>query len=505
MKSVSKASRREFIKKSAALTLTHAAAPLAASLTLMNNAAAETATDYKALVCVFLYGGNDHYGMVIPYDQMSYDQYSGIRTGPATTTLYPYYQGIAIKRDSLIPLNVSVPTAQSSATQLQMALHPEMKGMAQLFNIKRAGMILNVGPLITPTTAQQFKSKSVPLPPNLMSHNNQQAYWQSAFRGETAPTGWGGRMVDLFLSQNNNANLSCASITGDALILSGKNTISTKLSTTGVKTLNPLHASYGNSSALNLLKSWSLEPSNHLMTNEYAHVMARSMNTYELVASKVGTGDLKDTFLCYMPSAHFQKADSPYNTTGVNQPAKPLAQQLEMVARLIQQGPALGLKRQVFMVGIGGFDLHDNLPTQHPHLLKMLSDTCHEFDMVMQKLELTKAIPPNSVTTFTASDFGRTLSSNGDGSDHGWGSHHFMLGGAVNGGQIYGLAPDIALTHNQSLGGGILIPSTSLEQMFVPVARWFGVSQSNMSVVFPHSQNFNLDALSTLMKKSAQV
>jgi uncharacterized protein (DUF1501 family) len=147
------------------------------------------------------------------------------------------------------------------------------------------------------------------------------------------------------------------------------------------------------------------------------------------------------------------------------------------------------------MVGVGGFDLHDNLPSQHPMLLKMVSDACGEFDAAMVKMGVG-----DKVTTFTASDFGRTLASNGDGSDHGWGSHHFVLGGAVNGGQFHGTTPTIALTHNQSIGSGILIPTTSLEQMFVPMARWFGVPTSSMASVFPNAENFDTNVLSGLLK-----
>jgi uncharacterized protein (DUF1501 family) len=129
----------------------------------------------------------------------------------------------------------------------------------------------------------------------------------------------------------------------------------------------------------------------------------------------------------------------------------------------------------------------------------MVSDACAEFDAAMVRLEGAKKIPMNSVTTFTASDFGRTLTSNGDGSDHGWGSHHFVLGGAVNGGQFYGTAPLVAADHSQSIGHGILIPTTSLEQLFVPVARWFGVAEGDMASVFPNAKNFST-SLSGLFK-----
>jgi uncharacterized protein (DUF1501 family) len=308
-------------------------------------------------------------------------------------------------------------------------------------------------------------------------------------------------MADLFLSQNNNASLTCVSLNGDALILSGHQTISTKMSTTGVSTLNALNTNtFGNTAAaLELLKTMSMSSSDHMMRTQYAQVMQRSLDTYSLVAGSVGTPAITDASLVYMPSAHAHLPNTKYNSTNTRIESTPLAAQLEMVARMIQQGPNLGLKRQVFMVGVGGFDLHDNLPTQHPLLLKMVSDACAEFDTAMVKMGVG-----DKVTTFTASDFGRTLASNGDGSDHGWGSHHFLVGGAVNGGRFHGTAPAIALTHEQSIGGGILIPTTSLEQMFAPVARWFGVSDSNLSTVFPNVGHFDITSLGGLLKQTTK-
>lgn len=457
MNPLSQATRRAFMQQGAALAFTHAAAPLAASLTLLNNAAADTATDYKALVCVFLYGANDHYGTVVPYTTNTHQAYWQIRA-PKDSKSIGDYLGIALPREKLLSL-----TAQNSSVVQDHALHPAMAGMQGLFKANRAAIVLNVGPLIHPTTYTTFKNKSVPLPPNLLSHNNQQAYWQTAFRGEGAPTGWAGRMADLFLSQNNNASLTCVSLNGDALILSGHQTISTKMSTTGVSTLNALNTNtFGNTAAaLELLKTMSMSSSDHMMRTQYAQVMQRSLDTYSLVAGSVGTPAITDASLVYMPSAHAHLPNTKYNSSSTRIESTPLAAQLEMVARMIQQGPNLGLKRQVFMVGVGGFDLHDNLPTQHPLLLKMVSDACAEFDTAMVKMGVG-----DKVTTFTASDFGRTLASNGDGSDHGWGSHHFLVGGAVNGGRFHGTAPAIALTHEQSIGGRHLdshhVPGTNV-------------------------------------------
>lgn len=501
MKELSKATRREFMKKAGALSVMQAATPLAASLSLMNNAAAQTAPDYKALVCVFMYGANDHYGTVVPYKLDLHNAYRKIR-GKDGELLVPDdqlggdYSGIAVLRSKLRTLT-------SRGSVLDYALHPAMGGMQALFNEGRAGIVMNVGPLIQPTTYLDFKNRLQthwPLPPNLQSHNNQQAYWQTAVRGETEPTGWGGRMVDAFLADKliPNASLTCISVTGDALLLSGKGVISTKMSPAGVSTINPLNHStntYGNDiAALDMIKALSNISGNHMMTAQYAQVMSRSLATYGLVAGKIGTAPITDSSKAYMPSAHDQDPKTKYNSTDIKTESTPLAEQLEMVARMIEQGPAMGLKRQVFMVGVGGFDLHDNLVSQHPKLLKMVSDACKEFDQAMKNMGLG-----NNVTTFTASDFGRTLSSNGDGSDHGWGSHHFVLGGAVNGGKFYGKVPDIGLDHSQSIGQGILIPTTSLEQMFVPIAKWFGVTNGHMASVFPNAQNFST-SLDGLMK-----
>lgn len=491
MRRFSTATRREFLKKFSALTVMRAATPLTASLSLMNNAAAQTATnDYKALVCVFLYGGNDHFNTLVPYATDSYRSYRNFRGNDSAVV--GDYSGIAILREKLRSL-----IAQGGSSVLDHALHPAMDKMQTLFQAGRAGIVMNVGPLIQPTTLDNYLNRrplNWPLPPHLMSHNNQQAYWQTAARGETAPAGWGGRLADLFLSDNKHANLTCLSVTGDALLLSGNSTVSTKLSTTGVSTFTPLNnsltSSYGNlPAAVELIKNFSTTPGQHLMTAQYAQVMSRSMSTYDTVSAALAkAGHFNPDSPVWLPSA---VTDSP------------LAKQLQMVARMIQQNSELGIKRQVFMVGLGGFDLHDNLPTQHPKLLKMLSDACADFDAAMVKLEMKGQLPTNSVTTFTASDFGRTLASNGDGSDHGWGSHHFVMGGAVNGGKLYGTAPDYSsLTNRQSFGGGILIPTTSLEQMFVPMARWFGVQETQIQDIFPHAKNFDLNHLRILFDKS---
>jgi uncharacterized protein (DUF1501 family) len=161
----------------------------------------------------------------------------------------------------------------------------------------------------------------------------------------------------------------------------------------------------------------------------------------------------------------------------------------------------MGVKRQVFMVGLGGFDMHDNLLDRHSVLLKQVSDALSEFDKALQSISFggVSNTADKVVTTFTASDFGRTLTSNGDGSDHGWGSHHFIMGGSVNGGRFFGINPEINTTHQWQVGEGRLLPTTSVDQMAAELARWFGVSDGDMASVLPNAANFDLHKLG-LMK-----
>jgi hypothetical protein len=331
---------------------------------------------------------------------------------------------------------------------------------------------MNIGPLIVPTTLAQYNNKSVPLPPKLFSHNDQQAYWQSSYQTEGAATGWGGRAADLLMSGNSRSALTCISVNGNALFLSGQNAISYQMSTTGATTVNAIKGKslFGSASCANVLQTLITQSSAIPMVNDYSTVTKRALDTYDSILGAIGTA-----------------ASTTLNTVFATAATNTLSAQLKMVARLIEQQAALGVKRQVFMVGMGGFDLHDFLPSQHPALLQKLSSAMKEFDDAM--ISLGKS---NQVTTFTASDFGRTLASNGDGSDHGWGSHHFVMGGAVNGGQYFGLAPEIGLTHTQQVGSGRLLPSTSINQFGAELASWFGVSASDIKTVLPYASNFNL-------------
>lgn len=482
MSTFTTATRRALLKKIASLPIASAASPLALQLFGMSNASAQVANDYKALVCVFLFGGNDHYNTVVPYDDASYAQYFNIRKGENWAD-YPQYSGIAIKTKSLL-IPTALGSTQGLASGLQMALHPNMSGMKNLFDAGRVGIVLNQGPLVQPTTLLQYTNGSVPLPPKLFSHNDQQAYVQSASLTEGAASGWGGRMADLLLSQNSNAALTCISLTGNVVYLSGDNTISYQVSPTyGPLTVNAIKngSLYQSSGARNALNTLVTQSSQHVLENEYSNIMKRALSTHGTTTNAIGPTPLTPaTTLINL----FVTANSPTNN--------PLSSQLRMVARLMEKRIDLGLKRQVFMVGLGGFDLHDQLPRNHGGLLKHVSDAFVEFDAALNHLGLR-----DSVTTFTGSDFGRTLASNGDGSDHGWGGHSFVMGGAqFRGNRFYGTAPDIGLTHSQQVGSGRLLPTTANDQVFAELARWFGVSAPDLEVVLPNYGNFS--ALPTL-------
>ena len=458
--------RRGLLKSTAALALQRVSIPMATSLGLMADAAAQSANDYKALVCIFLYGANDHYNTVIPYDVATHTNYYNIRKG--TPTAGTVYDGIAIGRNALSA------TALSTALRdgRQMALNPEMSPLKTLFENKRASILMNVGPLVVPTSRIQYDNKSVPLPPKLFSHNDQQAYWQSSFQTEGGAKGWGGRAADLLLSNNSKSTLTCISINGNALFLSGQNAISYQMSSTGATTINAIKGKslFGSANCAAALQTLITQQSSLPMASDYTTVTKRALDTYDGIVAAIGAS-----------------ASASMNALFPSSATNTLSAQLKMVARMIEQQATFGMKRQVFMVGMGGFDLHDFLPTQHPALLQKLSNAMKEFDDAMTSLGKGP-----QVTAFTASDFGRTLTSNGDGSDHGWGSHHFVMGGAVNGGQFLGTAPEIGLTHNQQVGSGRLIPSTAVDQLGAELAAWFGVSATDVKTVLPNAKNFDL-------------
>ncbi|MEO5686661.1 MAG: DUF1501 domain-containing protein [Burkholderiaceae bacterium] len=446
------ASRRAFLQRSSMLAMAGAAAPWALNLAAMSEASAATATDYKALVCVFLYGGNDYGNTLIPYDAARYALYQGMRP----TLAYTQAQLAA----TVLNPNVALTGG------LQYAIAPELAPLLPIFNAGKMGVMLNVGTLVQPTTKAQYTAGNTPLPPRLFSHNDQQSVWQSS-SPEGASSGWGGRMGDLFEAGNGNAVFTCINVASNAVYLSGKVATQYQVSTTGPVALTgvsrPLFGSSACSAALQNLVTAS---SANLLENEYTRVTARSLSAGGTLTSALAAGPTINT---------------PFPTPGTNS----LADQLKLVARMISTADAVGAKRQVFFVSMGGFDNHDGLATIHPGLLTSVADALSAFYAATNELGVA-----NQVTTFTASDFGRTLTAN-DGSDHGWGSMHFMLGGAVNGGRYYGTPPVVADGGPDDVGQGRLLPSTSVDQYAATMGKWLGISDTDLLSVLPNLGHWN--------------
>ncbi len=491
-------SRRAFLKRSAQLAVTGTALPFALNLAAVGEAAAFNATnaagagDYKALVCVFFYGGNDFANTVVPVDSTNYALYNTIRQGTA---------GIALDQATMLAasaLNPTTPAAFSAGmSQPSFAFNPTMTGLAGLFNTGKAAVQLNVGPLIVPLTRDQYNSSNhalYPRPPQLFSHNDQQSTWQAS-SPEGAKKGWGGNMGDLALPINSglsvdSATFSCMSVTGNAVFLSGDSAVQYQVGTGGAIAISsavPSSNIYGSSASgkrvSDAINTMLNQTRNHALENEYTKVSKRSMKAQGTVKSAIALANGATVAGSAAALARFNVNES-------------LMNQLKTVAQLIIGRDTLGVKRQVFLVSIGGFDTHDYLIRDHGPLMGKVSAAMTAFQTAMTDLGIA-----DKVTSFTASDFGRTLASNGDGSDHGWGSHHIVVGGAVNGQKFYGTAPPISTSDTKSngvynqanlwhVGQGRLLPTTSVDQYGATMAKWFGVAESEMTQVFPNIGNF---------------
>lgn len=450
--------RRALLQRAAQLSVAGVATPLLMNLAAMGEAAAFDATDYKALVCVFLYGGNDYANTLTPYDTTNYNLYSAIRGS------------IGWKRSDLTATALSPIVSQTLTDNIQYALAPQLSPLKTLFDAGKLAVQLNVGPLVVPTTLTQYQQASVPLPPKLFSHNDQQSVWQSS-GSEGATTGWGGRMGDLALSSNGgNAVLTCISATGNAVFVAGRNALQYQVSPNGAIKINALDTQSNTVEAAPIRAAMSAiisQSSTNALENEYAIVTNRSIAMESVVNGALAGIN---------PITNFHPSGA----------TNPLSDQLKIVARLIGAQSALGVKRQVFCVSLPGFDHHDSLMQKHPPLLANVAEALSAFYTALVELNMQ-----NKVVAFTASDFGRTFTPNSDGSDHGWGSHQFVLGGAVKGGQFYGTAPHVSVTTPDQVGQGRLLPSTSVDQFGATLARWFGVSGTELSTVLPNSGNFS--------------
>ncbi|MDH3430742.1 MAG: DUF1501 domain-containing protein [Gammaproteobacteria bacterium] len=445
-----KINRRDFLRSSSAAA---AAATFASTPGLAYSQGIGTAApfdDYRALVCVFLHGGNDSFNMLVPNTTAEYNVYAASR------------QNLAVTRQDLLPIN---PRSQTPGTA-PFGLHPSMGGIQTLFEAGNAAFVANLGPLVEPTTKTQYQQKSVLLPSQLFSHNDQQSQWHSLKGAGTSKTGWAGRIADLIRTNVAGQRMATnASLNGTSLFQSAEHTIAYVMGQSG-----PLQ-----------FEGFSDDPDNILYDQKLAFqriVAAQYSSIYERGFAEIQRRaiDSADTVAAAIASA-------PVMTTVF--PNSQLGRQLETVARLIGSRDQLQMQRQIFFVGIGGFDSHDDQNQNQPGLLAGVSEAMAAF--YAATVEIGAA---DSVTAFTQSDFGRTLTSNGDGTDHAWGGNQLVVGGAVNGQDIYGTYPVLQIGGEDDVGGGRMIPTTSADQYAATLARWFGIPDVDLDIVAPHIDNF---------------
>ncbi len=481
------ASRREFLRKATILSGSMGAAgvPLAFNLAAMNNAVAQT-TNYKAIVCLFLYGGNDSANMVLPTDTASWTAYTTVRnTAPDPIALLapgtaPNAAATAATPAALGGVLPIVPnfTAFAENNVRSFALHPSMTDAQALFTQGRLAVLANTGPLIAPLTKAEYQANSSakPRPPKLFSHNDQQSVWQ-ALAPEGARVGWGGRFGDLVAASNTNTAFTNISASGNAVFMSGRTVFQYQVGGAGAVSIGGLTGNlFGSSAAAGNFRSIITADNQHLFAKEHALIVKRSVDAQATFQTAFNASTVT------APTQYLQPSTRANANNG-------LATQLQTVARIIGARASLGVQRQVFFVSMGGFDTHDGQNRNHADLMARLSHALGYFDATINAMGMR-----DSVTLFTGSDFGRTFTSNGDGTDHGWGAHHLVLGGAaVKGKEIYGRFPTVGLNHSDEVGSGSFLPVNSVDQVGAGLGKWFGLSDANLDTVFPNLKNFQRD------------
>lgn len=422
-------------------------------------------SDFKALVCLFLAGGNDANNLVVPTDNSTYAAYA---TGRGA---------LALPQASLLPIAPATSDGRTWGLHPALGTNPDgtSGGLKTLFDQGKMAVLANVGTLAYPLTQAQYNTRPDLRPLQLFSHNDQQVEWQSSIADKPFTTGWGGRLADLTNAFNSNNRISMAiTLNGQNSFQVGKTVSQYAVGTNGAISLT---GSSTNATSQPGIRTAALNDA----------LAAQNVNLFETAFGGITTNAVTNSALLASAIA----GTSPFVSyfTGLN---SNLSQQLHMIARLVNAQGQLGLKRQIFFARIGGWDLHDSqvnlgntVNGAHANLLRDVSQSVTAFYNALSSVGAQ-----NQVTTFTASDFGRTYNTNGDGSDHGWGSHHFVVGGAVKGGDIYGKMPTFAINGPDDTGRGRWIPTTSVDEYSATLARWFGVSATDIPVVLPNVSRF---------------
>jgi uncharacterized protein (DUF1501 family) len=465
--------RRQFIRQAACAALgTSALTCTIRDLRFMNAAVAQTnIKDYKALVCIFLSGGNDSNNLIVPTIQEEYDNYATIRT-PV----------LALPQSALLPISSLNSDGHS------YGLHPSCPELQTLFGEGKLAVLFNTGTLVFPMTRADYRSGALQKPPQLFSHSDQVMQWQTSIPDRQPLTGWGGRCADLLAAVQPNAPISLS------VTLSGSNTfeVGNTVSQYSVSTSGAIALAGVTGARLGALTNVLGQVYPNLQAQAYGSVAKHSIDTGALLNNAIAPTASAAYWTTPFPTRITPPVGTAFNSS--------LAQQLQMVARLIEAGSrstangGFGMRRQIFFCQVGGYDLHTNQTPgmgqttvgSHANLLMELSQCLLAFQRATEQLGLA-----GNVTAFTSSDFGRTLPSNGQGTDHGWGSHHLIVGGAVKGQQTYGTFPALAVNGPDDTSTGRWIPTTAIDQYFATLATWFGVDKSNLNTVFPNLGRFS--------------
>ena len=476
-KNVSILNRRQFIRQAACAALgTGAISASIRDLRFMNAAVAQTGvTDYKALVCIFLSGGNDSNNLIIPTIQSEYDNYAAIRTNLLALPI------------SGAP-NPVIPLSSLTSDGHEYGIHPACPQLATLFQESKLAVLFNTGTLVYPITRAQYQS-GTRRPSQLFSHSDQVTQWQTSVPDRAPLTGWGGRCADLMAAVQPGAPISLS------ITLNGANTfeVGNIVSQYSVSTSGAINLSSVSGSRLQTLTNILALPYPNFQVQAYADVGEHALQTGGLLNAAIASTSAANYWTVPFPTT----VTSP---TGGNPFSSGLASRLRMIARLIEAGNrsvangGFGMKRQIFFCQVGGYDTHSGQTAgvgqsavgSHANLLAELSQGMFAFQRAMEQLGLS-----NNVTTFTGSDFGRTFPCNADGTDHGWGSHHLIMGGAVNGQRTYGRFPTLAVNGPDDTSTGRWIPTTATDQYFATLASWFGLDSNNLATVFPNLSRFS--------------
>lgn len=416
---------------------------------------AQQHSDYKALVCVYLQGGNDAFNCLVPMGDSAYTSYHTIR------------QELAVPREQLLTLNTQ--------NQGSYGFHPLLNKTRGLFNQGKLALITNIGNMVEPITKQSYIDKTATPPIHLFSHHDQTLYADTLHNGDLT-TGWAGRIAEVMNEVNINQQLAMnISISGDNYWQRGSLQLPYTVKNSGVSIINQLsdeNPTAFSASRAKLYRHFLNAERNHLLQRYYSSVQMNAWGKAQYVADILASQPNVD-----LPIYKVRSNDG-------------FVESLAMVARLIAAQNAFQVKRQIFYVALRGFDTHRDQLQQHPQLLFQLDEGLALFYQALEALGME-----NQVTTFTTSEFGRTLARNGDGTDHGWGSHHWVMGGAVQGQRLYGEFPTLEINSDDDLGRGRIIPQLSFDQYAATLGKWFGLPADDLGQIFPNLKNFNLSDL----------